>query len=68
MSQHQIGPWEADHLRTHNGLYWTLLRTHSGWLGGLQRMLTKGGQPRRFGSQEAAEKAAAAENAKVSPK
>lgn len=52
------GPWEAFENHTHNGRYWAVKRLNSKWLGGKQTMLTKGHQPRRFGSESAAAAAA----------
>lgn len=52
------GAWEPFENHTHNGRYWALHRWNSRWWGGVQVMNTRNGQPRRFGSQGTAQKAA----------
>lgn len=55
-------PWEPFQNRTHNGIYWALHRWNDRFMGGVQVMNTRGGQPRRFGSEASAQKTADAEN------
>jgi hypothetical protein len=60
------GPWEASPYSGYGTRYWTVQRLNKAWLGGIQTMMTATFNPRRFGSEAAAKKAADAANAKES--
>ncbi|MEJ6003838.1 hypothetical protein [Paucibacter soli] len=57
-----VGRWVAFQNQTCNGTYWAIHRVNRAFLDGYQVMLTRVGMPRRFGSQAAAEHAAAEAN------
>lgn len=58
----QILQWEAFLNSTFNGTYWAIRRRNRRVMGGIDVMMTRGGIPRRFGSEGSAQGAADAAN------
>lgn len=56
--KHEVGPWTPTLRTTHNGSYWSLVRMNSSVAWGTELAQSKSINPRRFGSQETAQRAA----------
>lgn len=50
-----IGPWKADQHQGYSSTYWVVSRRNRKWMGGTQTLMTRTANPRRFGSQKAAQ-------------
>jgi hypothetical protein len=64
-ARHTPGPWKALPHQTHDGRYWTVVRSNGKAYSGRESLLTKRLAPRRFGSPATAKAAADKANAPI---